>query len=115
MSLTSYEEIVEQGTESGRRAERMAIAHSLDLMETAQETGAQTQEALVAVHFTRRLWELLLRDLASPDNGLPQRLRADLISIGIGVLRELEELRQNRKTDFEHVIFLSRTILGGLQ
>lgn len=115
MSLAYYEEVVEQGSESGRRAEKMAISHSLGLLETAQETGVQSNEATVAMHFTRRLWEMLLRDLASPENGLPAQLRADLISIGIGILRELEELRQHRKDDFEHVMFLSRTILGGLK
>ena len=79
MSKASYTEIIEESSASGRQQEAAAIAHSIELMNGAEAETAQPKDTVIALHFTRRLWELLLRDLASPENGLPRSLRADLI------------------------------------
>lgn len=115
MSKASYNEIIEESSTSARQQEAAAIAHSITLMNAADADDSQPKESVVAIHFTRRLWELLLRDLASPENGLPRELRADLISIGLGILRDLEKIRQREKENFETTISLSKIIIEGLK
>ena len=53
----------------------------------------RSREAIEAVLFVRRLWGILIEDLARPENDLPQTLRADLISIGLWIMREAEQIR----------------------
>ncbi len=115
MSKARYNEVIEESSNSGRQQEAAAIAHSLALMNGAEAKNAQPKDAVVAIHFTRRLWELLLRDLASPEKSLPRALRADLISIGLGILRDLEKIRQRQKESFETTISLSKIIIEGLK
>ncbi len=115
MSIASYTETIEESSTSGRQQEASAIAHSIKLMTKADSETADPQDRVTALHFTRRLWELLLRDLASPENGLPRSLRADLISIGLGILRDLERIRQREKDSFETTISLSKIIIEGLK
>lgn len=115
MSKASYTEVIEESSTSGRQQEAAAIAHSIELMNGAESETARPKDAVIALHFTRRLWELLLRDLASPENGLPRSLRADLISIGLGILKDLEKIRQRQKDSFETTISLSKIIIEGLK
>ena len=58
---------------------------------------------------------MLLEDLAHPDNQLPKQLRADLISIGIWIMREAEEIRLGRSQNFKGIIDVTRAIAEGLQ
>lgn len=115
MSKASYNAIIEESSNSGRAQEAAAIAHSIELMNGAEADDSHPKDTVIALHFTRRLWELLLRDLASPDNGLPRSLRADLISVGLGILRDLEKIRQRQKESFETTISLSKIIYEGLK
>ncbi len=115
MSKASYHEMIEESAASGRQQEAAAISHSIELMSGADAEDANPKDKVIALHFTRRLWELLLRDLASPENGLPRSLRADLISIGLGILRDLEKVRQRQKESFETTISLSKIIYEGLK
>ena len=50
-----------------------------------------------------------------PENDLPQALRADLISIGLWVMREAEQIRLEKSTNFKGIIEVSATIRDGLQ
>ena len=54
-------------------------------------------------------------DLGSADNELPKELRANLISIGLWLLREAEEVRQGRSDNFEGLIEVSQIIRDGIQ
>jgi flagellar protein FlaF len=48
------------------------------------------------------------------ENQLPKQLRADLVSIGLWVLKELEEIRMERSTNFRGVIEVTQSISAGL-
>ena len=71
-------------------------------------------EAVDALHYLRRLWSLLVEDLAKPENDLPEQLRADLISIGLWVIREAEQIRLEKSTNFRGLIEVSQNIRDGL-
>jgi len=53
--------------------------------------------------------------LSSPDNDLPAALRADLISIGIWVMREAEQIRLEKSSNFKGIIEVSQAISDGLK
>ena len=55
-----------------------------------------------------------LSSLGSPENQLPQKLRADLISVGIGLLKEADAIRRGESTDFASLKEISQTIADGL-
>ena len=115
MYRTAYEEMAEDTGEAQRQTERHVIARSILLMRKAQDAGSQSREWVDATFFVTRLWTTLLDDLSQPGNSLPTELKANLVSIGIWILRKVEELRQGRAKDFTPVIDISETIRKGLE
>ncbi len=93
----------------------MAIQHSIDMLKAAEERGPGSREAIEALTFTRKLWAFFIEDLARPENGLPRQLRADLISIGLWIMRESEEIRLGNSSNFKELIEVSQLISDGLR
>lgn len=114
MYQNSYAEVLEGAPQTVRANERGAILHSIKLMERAERAGIQSRENVEAIMFVRRLWEFFLEHLADDENQLPEKLRADLISIGISVLKEVERVRLGDSTDFSALKEISQTIAEGL-
>ncbi len=71
-------------------------------------------ESIKANARMRRLWSVLMSDLANDDNALPNELRASLISIGIWVQRELENIDAGKSDNFAGVIEINQMIADGL-
>jgi flagellar protein FlaF len=111
----SYAEVLEESPKEARHRERKAIEHSIELLSAAEAKGARSREAIEALQFVRRLWTLFLEDLARPENELPAALKGDLISIGIWLLKEAEEIRLERSKNFNGIVEVSRAIADGLQ
>ena len=111
----SYAEVLEETPQTSREREAMAIQHSIDMLKIAEEKGAGTREAIDALYFTRKLWTFFIEDLAKPENDLPRQLRADLISIGLWIMRESEEIRMGKSTNFKGLMEISQMISDGLQ
>lgn len=114
MYETTYMAMLEDTTQQIREHERRAFDTAIDLLKKAQRAGRGTRESVEALLFVNRLWAVLLEDLADEGNGLPDALRASLISIGIWVLRRSEDIRQGRIEDFSALIEVSETIRNGL-
>jgi flagellar protein FlaF len=111
----SYSEVLEDTPASARERERIALEHCITLLEAADEKGPRSREAIEAIYFSRRLWAMLLEDLASPENQLPEQLRASLISIGLWIMRETEAIRLGNSQNYKGVSDVCRTIATGLQ
>lgn len=111
----SYAEIVEDTASDTRAREREAVEQAVHLLRDAQAAGAATRQTVEALHFVRQLWAILIEDLAAADNDLPQQLRADLISIGLWVMREAEAIRLGQATDFTDIIEINVMIAEGLK
>ena len=62
----------------------------------------------------RRLWTIFIEDLSHPENGLPEKLRADIISIGLWVVKEADRLREERSNDVMQLIEINRLIRDAL-
>lgn len=110
----SYAEVLDETPQGARQRERQAIDHSISLLQAAERAGVQSREAVEALLFARKLWAILIEDLAKSENDLPQQLRADLISIGLWVMREAEQIRLEKSDNFKGIIEVSQTIRDGL-
>ena|SRR5262245_31351555 len=111
----SYADIQTDSVADAKDRERQLLTRSIDLLNAARRKGQQSLEAVEAVHFLNRVWTSFIEDLGSAENELPIELRANLISIGLWLLREAEEVRQGRSDNFEGLIEVSQIIRDGIQ
>lgn len=115
MQRSAYAEILEDSPSEARQRERAAIERAVELLQVAQAKGRRSLEAIEALIYLRRLWSVLIEDLASPENDLPQTLRADLISIGLWVMREADLIRLEQSDNFAGIIEVMTSIGAGLR
>ena len=111
----SYADIQTDSVADAKDRERQLLTRSIDLLVAARAVGHDSMEAIEAIHFLNRVWSSLIEDLGSPDNALPKELRANLISIGLWLIREAEDLRQGRSDNFDGLIEVSQIIRDGIQ
>ena len=111
----SYADIQDDSVADAKDRERQLLSRSIDLLTKASEVGPNYREAIDELMFTNRVWTSLMDDLGSPENALPKELRANLISIGLWLLRECEDIRQGRTDNFEGLIEVSQIIRDGIQ
>jgi flagellar biosynthesis activator protein FlaF len=111
----SYSEVQTDSVADARDRERQLLTRSIDLLIAARDAGAQSREATESILFLNRVWTSLIEDLGHPENELPNELRANLISIGLWLLREGEEVRQGRSTNFDGLIEISQIIRDGMR
>lgn len=110
-----YAEISDDDPKRQRAEERDLLMRAVELIDTAAAGGPPMSAAWIeAVAFTHRLWSALIGDLARPDNALPEELRARLISIGLFVLKTVEEFRSGRCLDLSPVRDATRDIAEAL-
>lgn len=115
MYQAGYAEVLEDASSVARSYERQALERAIELLRVAEKCGRRSREAIEALLFVSRLWNILLQDLASPENALPVELRANLISIGIWVLKEAERIRREESDNFAGLIQICDSIRGGLK
>lgn len=111
----SYADVQQDGVAEAREREREALNHSISLLTAAKANGLESRDAIEAVYFVSRLWVRFVEDLASPDNQLSDELKANLISIGIWVIKEAERIRQRQSDNFQGIIDISIIIRDGLK
>jgi len=111
----SYSEVQTDSVADAKDRERQLLTRSIDLLTAARDAGPQSREAIEAILFMNRVWTSLIEDLGHADNALPKELRANLISIGLWLLREGEEVRQGRSENFDGLIEISQIIRDGLR
>ncbi|MDQ6433716.1 flagellar biosynthesis regulator FlaF [Mesorhizobium sp. LHD-90] len=111
----SYADIQTDSVADARDRERQLLNRSIALLSEARQAGADSLKAIEALHFTNRLWTTFVEDLGNAENALPKELRANLISIGLWLLREAEEVRQGRSQNFEGIIEVSQIIRDGIR
>ena len=115
MIQVSYAEIETDSLVGSREREQLLLDQSVELMEKALADGPQSTAAIEAMHFTIRIWTHLMEDLAQPENGLSDELRASLISIGIWILKEADAVRQGTSDGIAEILDITRIIRDGLK
>jgi flagellar protein FlaF len=85
-------------------------------LEAAAIQSAKYDKASIeAVYYTRRVWMRFIEDLRSSDNQLSMEVRANLISIAIWILKELENIRRRSSTNYQGIIDITIIIRDGLK
>lgn len=115
MQRSAYAEVLEDDPSQAREREQAAIMRAIEMLRAAETKGPRSLESIEALHYLRRLWLVLIEDLASPENDLPQALRADIISIGLWVMREADLIRLEQSDNFAGLIEVMTSIAEGLR
>lgn len=110
----SYTEIFDELPPAGHQQERQALEQAIELLEAAESAGPKSREAIEALSFLRRLWTVFMEDLSDPDHQLPRAWRANLFSIGLFVLSEVERIRFGKSRDYRKLIEISKSVAEGL-
>lgn len=111
----SYAEVQQDDIAEAKDRERQLLDRSIELLLAAKGNGAQSSAGLHALFLTRRIWTRFIEDLGSSDNELDTELRANLISVGIWILKECERIREGKSDNFEGVAEISGIIRDGLK
>ena len=111
----AYTEIVDESATELRARERHAMGEAIRLARLAREKGPGTIEEVDALFYLRRLWTIFVDDLANPENQLPPELRANLLSIGAWMLKEIERVRSGATRDMTPIIEINEIIRDGLK
>jgi len=110
----AYDEIIAESSEVARSQEAQAFDHANELLHKAESTRLQSKTAHDALSFNEDLWMILIEDLSHPENKLTEDLRAQLISIGIWVLKEIWRIRAGQSKSFSAIAEINKIIRNGL-
>ena len=113
MSLQAYQKAA-TWAESPRQMEyRLFSQVTLALIEAAKADPKDIPARVDALDWNRRVWSALSEDCSSSTNGLPDSLRASIISLTIWVSRHTSAVIR-RQEDIESLIEINRLIMQGL-
>ncbi|MFT3997250.1 MAG: flagellar biosynthesis regulator FlaF [Asticcacaulis sp.] len=113
MSLQAYQKAA-QRTEDPRQTEyRLFGQVTRALMEADGLDKSEIGKRMDALDWNRRLWSVLGTDCALPGNGLPEGLRAQIISLSIWVNRHTSMVMRGQE-DMTPLIEVNRLIMQGL-
>jgi flagellar biosynthesis activator protein FlaF len=111
----SYAEVVEDSSRDCRQREYDLFARAIQLLKNAEGHPSQSQEMIEAIIAVQRLWTVLIKDLGNPDNGLPDKLKGQLISIGLWVMRESDAVVRGVHNKLDALIDINSMIQEGLK
>ncbi|WP_137156682.1 flagellar biosynthesis regulator FlaF [Rhizobium sp. FKL33] len=111
----SYAEIMADDVADSREREKQVLDRAVNLLRAAEQKGRESREAVEALYYTRRVWVALIDDLRLADNQLPANLKADLISIGIWILKEVDRIRMRQSVNFKGIADIITIIRDGLK
>ena len=114
MTLAGYDAEIEDSSSEARVREQMALSHAIKLLQQFQSGGLEPSEQTEALLYIRNLWAFFIQDLSSPRNGLPEQLRAQLISIGLWIIREAERIREAQLSDVSDLVAINIVIRDSL-
>lgn len=112
MSLNAYQTVMNQAG-SERQTQHRALGMATARLVKARDEALQGPPLVEALHTNRELWDIFAYDCASPGNKLPERLRAQIISVAIFINRYSTEVAVGRG-DIDDLIDINRAIMGGL-
>jgi len=110
MSINAYRRR-QEAAESPRELERRAFRTVIGKLTEGKEKGGRV--LIDACFLNSQLWSALAIDLALPDNGLPDELKARLISLALWVQRYTPQAMQGSVPP-DPLISVNRNILDGL-
>ena len=110
----SYAEVLEDDQSAARRTEAQALDRVVAMLMAADAVPHPSREGIDALYCTRTLWTLFITELAAPENALPDTVRANLISIGIWIMREADAIRLGASRNYAGIADVCAIIRDGL-
>jgi flagellar protein FlaF len=83
------------------------------MMDVAELPKTEIAKRMDALDWNRRVWTFMAGDCADDGNGLPDQLRASIISLSLFVGKYTSAVMQSGE-DIEILIDINRTIMQGL-
>lgn len=114
MYLKMYREIANTSQHNCRKIEHYVLLKAINNLKTGLETGPDSIGTVKACAQIQNIWTIFLAELISNEDHLPDELRASLISIGIWIQRELEDISAGRPANFVGLIEINQIIADGL-
>ena len=111
----SYAEVIEDSSQECRNRERALFGRAIELLKEADGKSHNSLEMLNALVFVQRMWSFLMSDLANPDNGLPDKLKGQLISVGLWVMRESDLIVRGEANSVTALIDVNTMVQEGLK
>lgn len=112
MSLSAYQR-ARTLVETPRTTEQRLIRDVTAALMEARDLGYSGGRLMDALHWNREMWDTFASACGAPGNGLPDTLRASIISIALWVNRHASEVMKGRET-LEPLIEVNRSLLEGL-
>ena len=112
MTLAAYQR-VRQLAEPPRRTEQRLFAQISAALSDAWNSGRRGIALMPELHRNRELWSALSVDCGSVGNGLPDPLRASIISLALWVDRFTSDVVAGRET-IEPLLEVNRAMMDGL-
>lgn len=114
MYRQSYADVTIDSPADARAIERRALDRAVTLLKQAEDGVPGSPEERQALEFTTQLWSIFVRDLARPDNDLPDGLKAQLSSVGVGVMKEAQRISLGLSRDLASLADICGIIRDGL-
>jgi flagellar biosynthesis activator protein FlaF len=115
MYQLSYAEQIADNPTDCRDREQHALEHAAGLLRKAEAAGALSPEANEALGFVSKLWNAFIQDLVDPENDLPDVLRADLVSVGLWIIKEAALIRSSQSQNYRGIADVCMMIHDGLK
>lgn len=112
MSLNAYRRAQEIAATPRGTEYRLMSQITAELM-AARDGGLSGAALMPALHRNRRAWSTFSTLCASPENQLPEELRARIISIALWVERYTSDVVRGRES-IDDLILVNRAIIEGL-
>jgi flagellar protein FlaF len=110
----AYAETVADGGESGRSRELEAFERLVGALERGRRDGAGSAAEIEALRLTRAVWVFLIEEMVNPDSPLDADTRANIGSLGLWSVREVEEISSGRKRGLQPLIDVAEEVREGL-
>jgi flagellar protein FlaF len=113
MSPRAYQQTAARAETSRETEYRLFGQVTRALMEAAKLDPSDLSGRADALDWNRRMWSAFATDCGAPENGLPESLRASIISLAIWVGKHTS-LAIRGQEDIQDLIEINRMIMQGL-
>jgi flagellar protein FlaF len=112
MSYQAYQK-VQQSAETPSQVEYRLFTQVTNALIAVKDKPARDPEVAKALDWNRRMWSTLSTDCGAKGNGLPDQLRAGIISLSLFVSKHSSAVMRGQET-VEELVSINRTIMEGL-
>ena len=113
MSLKAYQTTAARAENPRQTEYRLFGQVTRALMEAEKMDRSMIRERMDALDWNRRMWSVLAADCSIDGNGLPDQVRANIISLSIWVNKHTSLVMRNQE-EVAPLIEINRIIMQGL-